>query len=154
MSPSFLFPCYMTNRTSLSLQVVRLSLPPFLIFFTFKETNISPPSFPALKNVPCNLFPFFQRNHYFSPKLFSIKAFNSPLIVFSSSRSTHGPYPLVSDLTPSELEYLTRWLDFYQCLKSRDGVSDLGEIVAHHKEFREQQLSGQTKFVLPPKPEL
>ncbi len=58
------------------------------------------------------------------------------------------PYPLVKDLSEDELEYLTCWLDFLQARRSPDCVSNLGKIVGHLKEFREQQESGKTELKL------
>ncbi len=54
-------------------------------------------------------------------------------------------------MTESELDYVTMWLDFYQAGKSEDGVNNMGEIVGHLKEFKEQQDSGASDFKLPGK---
>jgi hypothetical protein len=53
-------------------------------------------------------------------------------------------------MKPEDLEYVTKWLDYYQFGKSsQDGTVDAGEIIGHHKEFQEQQLSGASEFQLP-----
>jgi hypothetical protein len=57
-------------------------------------------------------------------------------------------------MSPDEVEYCSRWLDYYQFGASQDGVTDAGEIVGCLKEFKEQQESGKTDFVLPPIPEM
>ena len=44
-----------------------------------------------------------------------------------SIRSGKPPFPLVKSLAADELEYVTRWLDFYQAGKSEDAVSNKGE---------------------------
>merc|ERR1712122_311468 len=44
------------------------------------------------------------------------------------------PYPLLTELSKDELEYLTNWLDYYH-------VGRGGELVGILKEFREQQES-------------
>lgn len=56
------------------------------------------------------------------------------------------------NLSVDEVEYVTRWLDYYQANRSEDGVSNLGEIVGYLAEYREQQESGESDFKLPPIP--
>ena len=63
--------------------------------------------------------------------------------------SGRPPYPLVTQLSKDEVEYLTQYLDNFQAGVSSDGVGDLGEIVGYLKEFKEQQDSGKTSFKLP-----
>ncbi len=63
------------------------------------------------------------------------------------------PYPIIKDLTADEVEYVTRWLDHYQAIQSTDGVNNLGQILGHLVEFREQQESGKTDWKLPKIPE-
>ena len=58
------------------------------------------------------------------------------------------PYPLVKDLNAEELEYVTRWLDRYSL--NKDGTTR--PFIGYLKEFKEQQKSGVTTYVLPPKP--
>ncbi len=55
----------------------------------------------------------------------------------------------MSNLSREEVEYLTCWLDFFQARRSTDFVNNVGEIVGHLKEFREQQESGRTEFRFP-----
>ena len=50
-----------------------------------------------------------------------------------------------------EVEYVTRWLDYYQANRSEDGVSNLGEIVGYLAEYREQQESGENPLRCPVK---
>ena len=50
----------------------------------------------------------------------------SPLGPFPPPLSGKPPFPLVKDMAEDEIEYVTRWLDFYQAGKSEDGVKDLG----------------------------
>lgn len=57
-------------------------------------------------------------------------------------------------MDPDELEYCSRWLDFYQFGNSENGVDGVGEIIGYLKEFRQQQESGKTDFKLPEKPKL
>ena len=63
------------------------------------------------------------------------------------------PYPLVRDLSPGELEYVTSWLDHYHLGGIPGLMSQDPDIVGFLKEFRIQQSSGKTTFVLPPVPE-
>merc|ERR1712150_5696 len=60
------------------------------------------------------------------------------------------PYPLVKDLSQGELEYVTSWLDHYHLGGIQGLMSQNPDIVGFLKEFKKQQLSGQTTFVLPP----
>ena len=57
-------------------------------------------------------------------------------------------------MTPDEFEYCSRWLDFDQFGASENGVTDAGEIIGCLKEFKEQQKSANTDFVLPEKPKM
>ena len=57
------------------------------------------------------------------------------------------PYPLLKDLQGSELDYLTCWLDHYT-LDQND--SHRPNIIGYLKEFKEQQNTNSTTFVLPP----
>ena len=41
------------------------------------------------------------------------------------------PFPLVRDMPADDLEYVTRWLDFYQAAKSKDGVENLGSCASY-----------------------
>lgn len=59
------------------------------------------------------------------------------------------PYPLVKDFTEEELEYVTEWLDRYS-LNADD--SPKHSFIGYLKEFKEQQESGTTDFVMPPIP--
>ncbi len=59
------------------------------------------------------------------------------------------PYPLVKDMSKDELEYLTRFLDYYHAGSSQDGETDMGEIVGCLEEFKEQQDKGETDFFMP-----
>ena len=54
------------------------------------------------------------------------------------------------NLSVDEVEYVTRWLDYYQANRSEDGVSNLAEIVGYLAEYREQQESGESDFGAPP----
>ena len=75
------------------------------------------------------------------------------LIIFSFFlQRGRPPYPLEKNLSVDEVEYVTRWLDYYQANRSEDGVSNLGEIVGYLAEYREQQESGESDFKLPPIP--
>ena len=58
------------------------------------------------------------------------------------------PYPLVKDMKEDELEYVTQWVDRYS-LNSDDTSRP---IIGYLKEFKEQQESGRTEFVMPPIP--
>jgi len=58
------------------------------------------------------------------------------------------PYPLLKDLSKGELEYVTQWLDRYSL--NRDDTER--PFVGYLKEFKEQQESGSTTYVLPPIP--
>jgi hypothetical protein len=60
---------------------------------------------------------------------------------------------LVSSLSKDELEYVTRWLDHYQAIQSKDGMTNLGEVIGYLKEFKEQQDSGKSDYKLPPVPQ-
>ena len=57
------------------------------------------------------------------------------------------PYPLLKDLQGSELDYLTCWLDHYT-LDQND--SHRPNIIGYLKEFKEQQNTNLTTFILPP----
>ena len=59
------------------------------------------------------------------------------------------PYPLIKDLGESELEYVTCWLDHY----SLDVNDTPRQFIGYLKEFKEQQNSNLTTYVLPPIPE-
>lgn len=56
------------------------------------------------------------------------------------------PYPLVENLIAEEVEHITGWLDYYHAGRADKNA----EIIGFHKEFKEQQQSGMTEFVLPP----
>ena len=58
------------------------------------------------------------------------------------------PYPLLKDLQGTELDYITCWLDHY-ALDTNDSPRP---IIGYLKEFKEQQNSNSTTFVLPPIP--
>jgi len=58
------------------------------------------------------------------------------------------PYPLLANLTDEEVEYITNWLDFYHAGRSDKNA----EMIGFLKEFKEQQESGMSEFVLPPVP--
>ena len=62
------------------------------------------------------------------------------------------PYPLVSSLSPGELEYVTSWLDHYH-IGSTGFLEEDSNIVGFLKEFRMQQLTQETAFILPPIPQ-
>jgi len=62
------------------------------------------------------------------------------------------PYPLVSKMSPGELEYVTSWLDHYHLGGIKGLMVQNPEIVGFLREFKTQQSSGETKFVLPPVP--
>ena len=55
------------------------------------------------------------------------------------------PYPLVTNFSDDELEYITRWLDRY----SLNEDNSAKPIIGYLKEFKLQQISCQSKFVLP-----
>ena len=55
------------------------------------------------------------------------------------------PYPLIIDLQQGEMEFITCWLDHY-ALNPDDSVKP---IVGYLKEFKEQQSSETTSFLLP-----
>ena len=55
------------------------------------------------------------------------------------------PFPLIKNFTEDELEYVTCWLDRYSL--NEDGSPR--PIAGYLKEFKEQQKSGKTDFVLP-----
>ena len=59
------------------------------------------------------------------------------------------PYPILDELSPDELEYVTRWLDHYHL--SPDGTSKKN-FLGYLKEFKDQQKSGISAFKLPPIP--
>ncbi len=59
------------------------------------------------------------------------------------------PYPLVKDISSKDLEYLTQFLDYYHAGSSKDGVTNMGRIVGHLVEFKEQQDSGVTEWRMP-----
>jgi len=63
------------------------------------------------------------------------------------------PYPIVKNLTDGELEYVTSWLDHYHLGGIKGLMSQEPELLGFLKEFREQQESGKTTFVLPAIPE-
>lgn len=58
------------------------------------------------------------------------------------------PYPLLKDLPDTDLDYITGWLDHY-ALNRDDSPRP---IIGYLKEFKEQQNSNSTTFVLPPIP--
>lgn len=62
------------------------------------------------------------------------------------------PYPLAKDMNPEELEYVTTWLDHYELPGFKDGDAKK-PIIGYVKEYKEQQDSGKTTFVLPPIPQ-
>jgi len=53
-------------------------------------------------------------------------------------------YPLIKDMSPEDLEFITQWLDTY----SLDENDEMKPFVGYLKEFHEQQLSGTTSFVI------
>ena len=57
------------------------------------------------------------------------------------------PYPLLKSLQGTELDYLTCWLDHYT-LDQND--SHRPNIIGYLKEFKEQQNTNSTTFILPP----
>ena len=59
------------------------------------------------------------------------------------------PYPLIKDMSPEALEFVTCWLDYYALTPDDIAKPILGFV----KEFKEQQKSGKTDFVLPPIPQ-
>jgi len=63
------------------------------------------------------------------------------------------PYPLVSSMSPGELEYVTSWLDHYHLGGIKGMMIQNPEVLGYHKEFKKQQESRETKFVLPPIPQ-
>ena len=58
------------------------------------------------------------------------------------------PYPLLKNLKDTELDYLKCWLDHYALNQDDSPRSFVGYL----KEFKEQQNSESTTFVLPPIP--
>ena len=60
----------------------------------------------------------------------------------------HPPYPLIKNMEPEALEFVTCWLDHY-ALTANDTARP---IVGYIKEFKEQQKTGMTEFQLPPIP--
>ena len=62
------------------------------------------------------------------------------------------PYPLVNSLTTGELGYVTSWLDHYHLGGIKGLMTQNPEIMGFLKEFKAQQDSGVTDFVLPPIP--
>lgn len=63
------------------------------------------------------------------------------------------PYPLVSSMTPGELEYVSSWLDHYHLGGIKGLMIQNPEILGFLKEFKIQQDSGETNFELPPIPQ-
>ncbi len=63
------------------------------------------------------------------------------------------PYPLIKDMEEDSVEYLTQVLDHFQAGSSEDGVTNMGQIVGHLVEYRQQQDSGKTEWVKPEKKE-
>ena len=57
------------------------------------------------------------------------------------------PYPLLSDLNSDEVDHLSISMDMYHIRKN----FTLYPIVGYLKEFLDQQNSGMTEFVLPPR---
>ena len=57
------------------------------------------------------------------------------------------PYPLLKNLQDKELDYLTCWLDHYT-LDQND--SHRPNIIGYLKEFKEQQNTNLTTYILPP----
>ena len=62
---------------------------------------------------------------------------------------TNRPPLLIADLKKDELDYVTCWLDHYHLGQNNKAA----EIVGFLKEFKEQQDSGKSDFVLPPIPQ-
>ena len=62
------------------------------------------------------------------------------------------PYPLKNKMTDDELEFVTCWLDHY-ALNSSENDLEKSPIVGFLKEFKDQQNSELTEFVLPPIPQ-
>lgn len=63
------------------------------------------------------------------------------------------PYPLVNSLSSEELEYVTSWLDHYHLGGIKGLMTQNAEILGFLKEFKDQQDSGITTFLLPPIPQ-
>ena len=61
------------------------------------------------------------------------------------------PYPLIKDLTKDEFEYLHGWLDMYLLPQTENAKDDAGELIGYLKEFKGQQASGVTTFIMPPR---
>ena len=70
------------------------------------------------------------------------------LLIFKKN-SGKPPFPLLKDFTEDDLEHLTQFLDSYHAGSSTDGRTNMGKIVGHLKEFREQQESGMTEWRAP-----
>ena len=57
------------------------------------------------------------------------------------------PYPLLSELNSDEVDHLSISMDMYHIRKNLTSYP----IVGYLKEFLDQQNSGMTEFVLPPR---
>ena len=63
------------------------------------------------------------------------------------------PYLLLQSLSEEEIEYLTSWLDHYHLGPMKGLQEENAQILGFLKEFKEQQDSTETDFVLPPIPQ-